>query len=117
MNEATTRVVIGMDPHKRSVTIEIMTSDESILGKGRFGTDHEGHDAMRRHVKAWPNRVWAIEGCQGSVDTSPTGFWPKARPCSMFHPSCPPEHGSSRPDRAERPTPLMPTRSRWSGPG
>ncbi len=65
MNEATPRVVIGMDPHKRSVTIEIMTSDESVLGKGRFGTDREGHEAMRRHVKAWPNRVWAIEGCQG----------------------------------------------------
>jgi len=47
------------------VTSEIMTSDESILGKGRFGTDREGHDAMRRHVKAWPDRVWAIEGCQG----------------------------------------------------
>ena len=26
-----------MDPHKRSVTIEVMTSDESIVGKGRFG--------------------------------------------------------------------------------
>ena len=43
MNEATPRVVIGMDPHKRSVTIEVMTSDESIVGKGRFGTDREGH--------------------------------------------------------------------------
>jgi transposase len=26
------RVVIGMDPHKRSVTIEVMTSDEQVLG-------------------------------------------------------------------------------------
>ncbi|TWP38054.1 IS110 family transposase [Leekyejoonella antrihumi] len=65
MNEVAPRVVIGMDPHKRSVTIEIMTGDESILGKGRFGTDREGHEAMRRQVMAWPNRVWAIEGCQG----------------------------------------------------
>ncbi len=38
MNEATPRIVIGMSPHKRSVAIEVMTSDESILGKGRFGT-------------------------------------------------------------------------------
>ncbi len=65
MDQATPRVVIGMDPHKRSVTIEVMGSDETILGKGRFGTDGEGHAAMRRHVEAWPNRVWAIEGCQG----------------------------------------------------
>ncbi|WP_203231370.1 IS110 family transposase [Nocardioides caldifontis] len=64
MNE-TPRVVIGMDPHKRSVTIEVMTSDESIVSKGRFGTDRAGHDAMLRQVKAWPDRVWAIEGCQG----------------------------------------------------
>jgi hypothetical protein len=61
----TPRVVIGMDPHKRSVTIEVMTSDEVVVGKGRFGTDRDGHEAMLRHVKAWPDRVWAIEGCQG----------------------------------------------------
>ena len=30
------RVVIGMDPHKRSVTIEVMTADESVVGGGRF---------------------------------------------------------------------------------
>ena len=28
------RVVIGMDPHKRSVTIEVMTGDETILDGG-----------------------------------------------------------------------------------
>lgn len=34
-------VVIGMNPHKRSVTIEVMTSDEQVLGGGRFTTDVE----------------------------------------------------------------------------
>ena len=33
-----TRVVIGMDPHKRSVTIEVMAPDESVLDGGRFAT-------------------------------------------------------------------------------
>ena len=28
-------VVIGMDPHKRSATIEVMSSDETVLGGGR----------------------------------------------------------------------------------
>ena len=37
------RVVIGMDPHKRSVTIEVMTADETVLGGGRFGTDLAGY--------------------------------------------------------------------------
>jgi transposase len=27
-----------MDPHKRSVTIEVMAGDETILGGGRFAT-------------------------------------------------------------------------------
>ena len=30
------RVVIGMDPHKRSATIEVMSGDESIRGGGRL---------------------------------------------------------------------------------
>jgi transposase len=59
------RVVIGMDPHKRSATIEVMTGDETIVGAGRFGTGRDGYAAMTRYAKQWPNRVWAIEGCQG----------------------------------------------------
>jgi hypothetical protein len=59
------RVVIGMDPHKRSATIEVMTGDETIVGTGRFGTGREGYAEMTTYAKQWPNRVWAIEGCQG----------------------------------------------------
>jgi transposase len=59
------RVVIGMDPHKRSVTIEVMTSEEQVLGGGRFATDVEGFEAMLAYVAAWPERVWAVEGCEG----------------------------------------------------
>ena len=58
-------VVIGMDPHKRSVTIEVMASDEQVLDGGRFSTDVEGFTSMLAYVAAWPNRVWAIEGCEG----------------------------------------------------
>jgi transposase len=61
----TGRVVIGMDPHKRSATIEVMTADESVVGGGRFGTDREGYAAMVRYARQWPDRVWAIEGCAG----------------------------------------------------
>ena len=59
------RVVIGMDPHKRSATIEVMTSDETVLGTGRFGTDRDGYASMVTYAKQWPDRVWAVEGCQG----------------------------------------------------
>ena len=59
------RVVIGMDPHKRSVTIEVMAADEAVLGGGRFTTDPAGFKEMREYVRAWPDHVWAIEGCNG----------------------------------------------------
>jgi transposase len=58
------RVVIGMDPHKRSATIEVMASDETVVGTGRFSTGRDGYAAMTRYARQWPNRVWAIEGCQ-----------------------------------------------------
>src|SRR5690349_21439030 len=59
------RVVIGMDPHKRSVTIEVMTADEGVVGSGRFGTDSAGFTSMLDYVTRWPQRVWAVEGCNG----------------------------------------------------
>lgn len=61
----TDRVVIGMDPHKRSATIEVMTADEVILGNGRFATDRDGYAEMLRYASQWPEKVWAIEGCAG----------------------------------------------------
>ena len=59
------RVVIGMDPHKRSVTIEVMAGDETVLGAGRYATDEAGFAAMRGDVAGFGDRVWAIEGCRG----------------------------------------------------
>jgi transposase len=54
-----------MDPHKRSVTIEVMAADERVFGGGRFGTDVAGYRSMLEYLKQWPDRVWAIEGCNG----------------------------------------------------
>jgi hypothetical protein len=65
LSSTSERVVIGMDPHKRSATIEVMTGDETIVGGGRFGTDRDGYPAMKAYAKQWPDRVWAIEGCHG----------------------------------------------------
>jgi transposase len=65
--------VVGMDPHKRSVTIEVMSAEESVLGGGRFGTDESGFAAMGRYVSQFTSHsglalgapVWAVEGCNG----------------------------------------------------
>jgi transposase len=52
------RVVIGMDPHKRSATIEVIDDRKTVLAGGRFGTDRDGYRAMlalgRRHPQRMP---------------------------------------------------------------
>ena len=58
-------VVIGMDPDKRSVTIESMMADERIVGHGRFGTDTDGFTQLLAYASGWPGRIWAVEGCEG----------------------------------------------------
>ena len=57
-------VVIGVDPHKLSATIEVVDAQEALLGSGRFTTDQAGFTAMRRYAMTWPDRVWAVEGSQ-----------------------------------------------------
>ena len=37
----------------------------AVLGGGRYGTDAAGYRAMLADARRWPERVWAIEGCQG----------------------------------------------------
>jgi hypothetical protein len=60
------QVIIGMDPHKRSATIEVMTADETVAGGGRYVTDAAGLAAMVAGVRQWPDRVWAVEGSRGT---------------------------------------------------
>lgn len=57
---AAARVVIGMDPHKWSVTVEVIAADEEVLGGGRYATDRDGFGVMVGFAKRWPQRVWAI---------------------------------------------------------
>ena len=59
-------VIIGVDPHKMSVTIEVVDTHERLLGSGRFETTNAGYAAMQRYVKQWPDRLWAVEGANGA---------------------------------------------------
>ena len=58
-------VVIGVDPHKLSATIEVLDDREKVLGGGRFGTDRDGYRQMLAVGRRWPDRVWAVEGSTG----------------------------------------------------
>ena len=67
------QVVIEMDPHKRSATIEVMAGDETVLGGGRYGTDGAGYRAMLAEARRWPQRVWAAGDARGSAGISRAG--------------------------------------------
>ena len=54
------QVIIGVDPHKLSATIEVVDGHERLLGSGRFTTDRAGYAVLRTYVQAWPARVWAV---------------------------------------------------------
>lgn len=54
--------IIGMDPHKRSATIEVIDERETVLAQGRFGTDRDGYRTMLALGRRFPQRTWAVEG-------------------------------------------------------
>ncbi len=47
-------VAIGMDPHKRSATIEVLDEAEKVLAAGRFGTDRDGYRNLLAAGRRWP---------------------------------------------------------------
>jgi transposase len=60
------RVILGVDPHKKSVTIEAVDEQGTVLVTGRFATDSTGYRLMLTYVRnQWPHRRWAVEGAQG----------------------------------------------------
>jgi hypothetical protein len=105
-------VIIGVDPHKLWVTIEVVDHHEELLGSGRFTIDRAGYAAMRNYAGAWPEWVWAVEGSNGAgrplaqrlLEDGDT-LWTSRR-------SSPPESGCLTPATTARPTPVTRSRSR-----
>jgi len=102
--EQISKVIIGMDPHKRSATIEVMTADEAVLGCGRYCTDAAGLATMLAAMRRWPERTWAFEGSRGvGRQDVPPKLPARTRVFSAGQ--------GARPMRRTR------TRSRWPPPG
>jgi transposase len=59
------RVIIGVDPHKKSVTFEARDSREILRATGCFPTDAGGCRLLVKYARQWPGRVWAVEGANG----------------------------------------------------
>ncbi|WP_410609700.1 IS110 family transposase [Amycolatopsis sp. lyj-109] len=57
--------IIGMDPHKRSATIEVINERGDLVTVGKFGTDKFGYAEMLSAGRRFAGRVWAVEGCNG----------------------------------------------------
>ncbi|PVG80714.1 hypothetical protein DDE18_21865 [Nocardioides gansuensis] len=55
-----------MDPHKRSVTVEVIDEQEKVLCTGRFRTATRDYKATLGYVRQQcAGHRWAIEGAQG----------------------------------------------------
>ena len=58
-------VIIGMDPHKRPATIEVIDEQATVLAAGTYGTDTAGYAEMLAAARKFADRVGAVEGCNG----------------------------------------------------
>ena len=59
------RVIIGVDPHKLSVTIEARDNREILRATGEFRTDAGSYRRLLEVARQWPERIWAVEGANG----------------------------------------------------
>src|SRR5215216_3856781 len=60
------RMIIGVDPHKASVTIEVIDERAVVAVSCRFATDNTSYHSMLSYARrSWPHRVWAVEGAGG----------------------------------------------------
>jgi len=59
LRAAMDHVVVGVDPHKLSATIDVVDDHQRMLESGRFGTDRGDYTAILRYAKACPPRTWA----------------------------------------------------------
>ena len=113
-------VIIGMDPHKASATIEVVDERGAVVSRGRFGTDREGYKAMLAEgaLPRWPRQRSGVGG----------GGLPRHRAAHRAPPGARRGDGARRaaaavggrlrcgcspPATAARPTRSMRTRWRW----
>jgi hypothetical protein len=88
-------VIIGMDPHERSATIEVIDDHARVLTVGRFGTDKPGYAEMLAAGREFQERLWAGRVATVSGDTLRTASSMTAKPSSMCRRSCPRRFGCS----------------------
>ena len=66
-------VILGVDLHKKSVTIEAIDGQGKKLATGRFGTDTRDYKAMLGYIR----RQWPHHAGPSRVPTVSAGRWHK----------------------------------------
>ena len=64
-NKASSRVVIGVDPHKRIDAVVVLDELGVVLAREIVPHTSAGFKTLMALARQFPNRVWAIEGCNG----------------------------------------------------
>jgi transposase len=64
-NRASSRVVIGVDPHRRIDAVVVLDELGSVLAREIVPHTSAGFRTLMAQARQFPNRVWAIEGCNG----------------------------------------------------
>jgi transposase len=59
------RVVIAIDPHKKSWTAAAVDESLQPLATIRVPVSRDGYRSLRRFARSWPAGMWAIEGASG----------------------------------------------------
>jgi transposase len=111
-------VIIGVDPHKLSVTIEVVDDDAKVLGKGRYKTDKAGYAALKRYVSRFgegvEDRLWAVEGANGTGRSLAQRLLADGERVADVPAKLSARARCSTPATTARPTRSTRTRSRWS---
>jgi hypothetical protein len=61
------KVIIGVHPHKRSVTIEVIDQQARVLATGTYNMDNDGYGWVLRAGRVFP--AWTASCPAGKADT------------------------------------------------
>jgi len=86
-------VIIGVDPHKLSTTIEVVVDHEQVLGHGRFTADaqhdvqHDAQHDVQRDAQRTPGRTQARvrEGTAGRLVNPARSTYPRTSTLRISH--------------------------------
>jgi transposase len=58
-------ITIGIDPHKRSLTVAALDPHSRLLGQLRLPASGQAAAQLLAWAEQWPQRRWAVEGASG----------------------------------------------------